>query len=37
MTAQYRVHDGEFGLATLPQDFARFAQGEFMKPVLPGD
>ncbi len=26
--------DGEFGLARLPENFARFAQGELIKPVL---
>ena len=32
---EYRVLvDGEFGLATLPQNFARFAQGALIKPVL---
>ncbi len=33
--AEYRVLvDGEFGLAALPENFARFAQGELIKPVL---
>jgi threonine dehydrogenase-like Zn-dependent dehydrogenase len=32
---QYRVLvDGEFGLASLPDNFARFARGEKIKPVL---
>jgi len=32
---EYRVLvDGEFGLAALPENFARFAQGELIKPVL---
>jgi hypothetical protein len=32
---EYRgLVDGEFGLATLPQNFARFARGELLKPVL---
>jgi threonine dehydrogenase-like Zn-dependent dehydrogenase len=32
---EYRVLvDGEFGLAKLPENFARFAQGELIKPVL---
>jgi threonine dehydrogenase-like Zn-dependent dehydrogenase len=32
---EYRVLvDGEFGLAELPEKFARFAQGELIKPVL---
>jgi threonine dehydrogenase-like Zn-dependent dehydrogenase len=32
---EYRVLvDGEFGLATLPENFARFAKGELIKPVL---
>jgi hypothetical protein len=26
--------DGEFGLAGLPANFARFARGELIKPVL---
>lgn len=31
----YRVMvDGEFGLADLPENFARFAKGELIKPVL---
>jgi threonine dehydrogenase-like Zn-dependent dehydrogenase len=31
----YRVLvDGEFGLSTLPENFARFAKGELIKPVL---
>jgi threonine dehydrogenase-like Zn-dependent dehydrogenase len=29
-----RLVDGEFGLATLPENFARFAAGELIKPVL---
>jgi threonine dehydrogenase-like Zn-dependent dehydrogenase len=32
---EYRVLvDGEFGLSTLPENFARFAKGETIKPVL---
>ena len=32
---EYRVLvDGEFGLSTLPENFARFARGELIKPVL---
>lgn len=32
---EYRVFvDGEFGLRDLPQNFARFAQGKLIKPVL---
>jgi threonine dehydrogenase-like Zn-dependent dehydrogenase len=32
---EYRVLvDGEFGLSALPQNFARFAAGELIKPVL---
>jgi threonine dehydrogenase-like Zn-dependent dehydrogenase len=32
---EYRVLvDGEFGLPALPQNFARFAEGELIKPVL---
>jgi threonine dehydrogenase-like Zn-dependent dehydrogenase len=32
---QYRVLvDGEFGLSELPENFARFAKGELIKPVL---
>jgi threonine dehydrogenase-like Zn-dependent dehydrogenase len=32
---EYRLLvDGEFGLATLPENFARFAKGELIKPVL---
>ena len=32
---EYRVLvDGEFGLSTLPENFARFARGESIKPVL---
>jgi hypothetical protein len=32
---EYRVLvDGEFGLADLPENFARFAKGELIKPVL---
>ncbi len=32
---EYRVLvDGEFGLANLPENFARFAKGELIKPVL---
>jgi len=32
---EYRVLvDGEFGLSALPENFARFAQGELIKPVL---
>ena len=32
---EYRVLvDGEFGLPELPQNFARFAGGELIKPVL---
>ncbi|HUO00666.1 MAG TPA: alcohol dehydrogenase catalytic domain-containing protein [Bradyrhizobium sp.] len=32
---EYRVLvDGEFGLPTLPENFARFAKGELIKPVL---
>jgi threonine dehydrogenase-like Zn-dependent dehydrogenase len=32
---EYRILvDGEFGLATLPENFALFAQGELIKPVL---
>jgi hypothetical protein len=26
--------DGQFGLPTLPENFARFARGELIKPVL---
>jgi hypothetical protein len=26
--------DGEFGLRELPENFARFAQGQLIKPVL---
>jgi threonine dehydrogenase-like Zn-dependent dehydrogenase len=29
-----RLVDGEFGLRELPQNFARFAQGQLIKPVL---
>jgi threonine dehydrogenase-like Zn-dependent dehydrogenase len=32
---QYRaLVDGEFGLSALPENFARFAKGELIKPVL---
>jgi hypothetical protein len=32
---EYRVLvDGEFGLKQLPQNFARFAEGKLIKPVL---
>ena len=32
---EYRVLvDGEFGLSSLPENFARFARGESIKPVL---
>jgi threonine dehydrogenase-like Zn-dependent dehydrogenase len=32
---EYRVLvDGEFGLSSLPENFARFAKGELIKPVL---
>jgi hypothetical protein len=32
---EYRVLvDGEFGLSALPENFARFAKGELIKPVL---
>ena len=32
---EYRVMvDGEFGLRELPENFARFAQGQLIKPVL---
>jgi hypothetical protein len=32
---EYRVLvDGEFGLPALPENFARFARGELIKPVL---
>ena len=32
---EYRVLvDGEFGLSALPENFARFAKGELLKPVL---
>jgi hypothetical protein len=32
---EYRVLvDGEFGLSDLPENFARFANGELIKPVL---
>ena len=32
---EYRVLvDGEFGLRDLPQNFARFAEGKLIKPVL---
>jgi threonine dehydrogenase-like Zn-dependent dehydrogenase len=34
-TDEYRILvDGEFGLAALPEKFARFAAGELIKPVL---
>ena len=29
-----KLVDGEFGLSALPQNFARFAAGELIKPVL---
>jgi hypothetical protein len=36
--AEYRtLIDGEFCLSALPQNFARFAQGELIKPVLAQD
>ena len=32
---EYRIFvDGEFGLQALPQNFARFAEGKLIKPVL---
>jgi hypothetical protein len=32
---EYRILvDGEFGLRELPQNFARFAEGKLIKPVL---